>query len=139
MHDDEEIRYALDGSAFFDIRGKSHLVNYNSRANWACPRGVHRPMDSHSRRCRGSSCPSGWNLPPLHPRRAKRYQGPPSVQGQPLLTPSRTMALVYRVLTNPCRLQENPKWTPLNRSEETDVNPYRVDYVREVREITSHA
>ena len=83
MHDDEEIRYALDGSAFFDIRGKSHLVNYNSRANWACPRGVHRPMDSHSRRCRGSSCPSGWNLPPLHPRRKCISQDDETLQGIP--------------------------------------------------------
>ena len=24
MHDDEEIRYALGGSAFFDVRGESH-------------------------------------------------------------------------------------------------------------------
>jgi 1,2-dihydroxy-3-keto-5-methylthiopentene dioxygenase len=28
--------------------------------------------------------------------------------------------------------KDEPKWTPLNRGSETDENPYRKEYVREV-------
>lgn len=33
--------------------------------------------------------------------------------------------------TNAMRLfKEDPKWTPLNRGEETDANQYRQDYLK---------
>lgn len=28
--------------------------------------------------------------------------------------------------------QDEPKWTPYNRDEATDINPYRVEYLKSI-------
>lgn len=40
------------------------------------------------------------------------------------------ITLVHVVLTS--FLQDEPKWIPYNRSADTDVNSYRLEYVRSI-------
>ncbi|KAI0031099.1 1,2-dihydroxy-3-keto-5-methylthiopentene dioxygenase [Vararia minispora EC-137] len=94
MHEDEEIRYILDGSGFFDLR--EHPTD-----NWI---RVHL------------------------------------VPGDLLVVP----AGIYHRFTldeankiQAMRLfKEEPKWTPHNRNEATDNNPYRIDYLSSLQTIT---
>jgi len=90
MHEDEEIRYILDGSGFFDIRES--------------------PSDEWIRLA--------------------------VVPGDLLVIP----AGIYHRFTldegdyvHAIRLfQDEPKWVPYNRSEETEANPHRAAYLREI-------
>ncbi|KAI9456043.1 1,2-dihydroxy-3-keto-5-methylthiopentene dioxygenase [Lactarius psammicola] len=90
MHEDEEIRYILSGSGFFDVR--------------------ELPSDEWIR---------------IH-----------VLPGDLLVIP----AGIYHRFTldelngiKALRLfKDEPKWIPYSRSQETDLNPYRVQYVKEI-------
>ncbi|KAF9239484.1 1,2-dihydroxy-3-keto-5-methylthiopentene dioxygenase [Melanogaster broomeanus] len=90
MHEDEEIRYILEGSGFFDVR--------------------EHPSDSWIR-CHLDA-------------------------GDLMVLPAgiyHRFTLDEKNVIKAMRLfQDEPKWTPYNRAEATDVNPYRLEYLRSI-------
>jgi len=90
MHEDEEIRYILEGGGYFDVRehASEAWIRCHMRAGdlLVLPAGIyHRfTLDEGNK--------------------------------------SRTMRL----------FKDEPKWIAHNRGPETDVNPYRIDYVKSV-------
>jgi len=90
LHEDDEIRYILSGSGFFDVREASG---------------------------------DAWIRIGVEP-------------GDLLVISAgiyHRFTLDERDNIKALRLfKEEPKWTPYNRSEETDANPYRIDYLKSV-------
>ena len=86
LHEDEEIRYILDGSGFFDVRGKDD--------DW-----IRLKLDKYDLMI----MPAG-----IYHR---------------FTTDSNNYTKAMRLF------KDDPKWTPLNRGEQTDENQYRKQYL----------
>ncbi|QDS70442.1 1,2-dihydroxy-3-keto-5-methylthiopentene dioxygenase [Venturia effusa] len=87
LHEDEEIRYIIDGSGFFDVRGKDDdwiRISLEKGDLMIMPAGIYHRFTTDE----------------------KDY--------------TKAMRL----------FKDDPKWTPLNRGEETDGNEYRKAYLQ---------
>jgi len=90
LHEDDEIRYILSGSGFFDVREHPSdqwiRIHISSGDLLVIPAGIYHR----------------FTLDELNAIKALRL------------------------------FKDEPKWTPYSRSEETEINPFRVQYVKEI-------
>jgi 1,2-dihydroxy-3-keto-5-methylthiopentene dioxygenase len=133
MHDDEEIRYILEGSGFFDVRGEPVFSSMlpsppDRQTNGSAYRASNGHMDPFtSRRWRPHHSSSG-HLSPILSRRSEYDAHHASLQGN-----IRSIAVVTPVMVLMKHSdQDEPKWTAHNRSSDTDINPQRLQYLRSI-------
>ena len=128
MHEDEEIRYILEGSGYFDMRGR-HF-------------------------CSVPGQPTGTLTVPEHATESwiRCHMGvgdllvlPAGIYHRSSLDTTnrvRTMRLfkvgassrhvhILGLISRP-RMQDEPKWIAHNRGQETDANPFRIQYVQSI-------
>jgi len=90
LHEDDEIRYILSGSGFFDVREASSdawiRIGVEAGDLLVIPAGIYHR----------------FTLDEKDNIKALRL------------------------------FKDEPKWTPYNRSDKTEVNPYRIDYLKKV-------
>eukprot|EP00842_Homolaphlyctis_polyrhiza_P005703 jgi/Hompol1/6133/HPOL_004838-RA len=101
IHEDEEIRYILEGSGFFDIRDKED-----------------RWVRIHTEK--GDMIILGCD-----DRDDRDDTAQPAGSYHRFILDSTNYIKAMRLF------KEDPKWTPINRSAETDTNAFRVKYVAE--------
>lgn len=114
LHEDEEIRWILAGGGYFDVRdGEDRWVRMALEEGdlVVLPAGIYHRFTTDEKNVR---C-----LP---------LNGIGLVRGFRVVFANLAPLWQY---TKAMRLfKEDPKWTPLQRDEETDKNPYRQDYLK---------
>lgn len=101
LHEDEEIRYILDGSGFFDVRDKNDdwvRIRLEKYDLMIMPAGIYHRFTTDSDNVSGLDA---------------------NADGADGLQYTKAMRL----------FQDDPKWTPLNRGADTDGNVQRKEYL----------
>lgn len=106
LHEDEEIRYILDGEGFFDVRGVNDewvRIRLAKGDLIILPPGIYHRFTTDSKNV--------------------RYYTTLILLGSPSL-------IYWEKYIKAIRLfKDEPKWTPLNRAPELDGNPARQEYL----------
>lgn len=111
MHEDEEIRYIRDGKGYFDVRNEGDewvRILLEKDDLIILPAGIYHRFTTDE---------SNVSIPTLLKLRVK-------------LEANATQFIVAMRL-----FKEEPKWTPLNRGPDVDVNPYRQEYVHKTLKV----
>ena len=106
LHEDEEIRYILDGEGYFDVRSEGDdwvRIRLEKDDLIILPAGIYHRFTTDSKNVGSNSTADNLVMPML---KESQY--------------IKAMRL----------FKEEPKWTPLNRDARVDENPYRKEYVR---------
>ena len=104
LHEDEEIRYILDGQGFFDVRSEGDewvRIRLEKDDLIILPAGIYHRFTTDSNNV-GSCVPTAGS----------------------------TILMRLQYIKAMRLFKEEPKWTPLNRGPQVDDNPYRKEYVR---------
>lgn len=129
MHEDEEIRYVLSGSGFFDVRGEfaarlrqqdSSILLWTINAEHATERWIRVHLTPGDLLVLPAGIYHRFTLDEKNAVKALRLFKACHQYMQPFPHPF----TIYQ--------QDEPKWTPHNRSQETDANPYRQLYLQSV-------
>lgn len=116
LHEDEEIRYIRGGKGYFDVRNEGDewvRIELEKDDLIILPPGIYHRFTTDE-----------TNVSVIRLRNLLYLQG--DFAGGTLLT-GRCVRLQY---VHAMRLfKEEPKWTPLNRSDELNENPHRKGYV----------
>lgn len=126
MHEDEEIRYILSGSGFFDVRG----TGINTPCLNLCDiRFSETPTDAWIRL---AVEPGDLLVIPAGIYHRFTLDEADNIKALRLFKVSvqNLSRLVYSELMNDH--QDEPKWVPHNRDTSTDVNPYRIEYLEAI-------
>ena len=114
LHEDEEIRYILDGEGFFDVRSEGDdwvRIRLEKDDLIILPAGIYHRFTTDSKNV---------SLPPLAPWLYNILNDLQYIKAMRLF-------------------KEEPKWTPLDRGPQIDENPYRKEYVRtRGQSVTAH-
>lgn len=106
LHEDEEIRYVLDGEGFFDVRGVQDewvRIHLEKGDLIVLPAGIyHRFTTDNHNVSAAAICGSHMSL---------------------LTSGSKKYIKAMRLF------KDEPKWTPLNRAPELEKNPARKEYI----------
>ncbi len=126
MHEDEEIRYILSGSGFFDVRGKRMPIH------WWGARVLMIPSESPSDAwIRIAVVPGDLIVIPAGIYHRFTLDEANNIKALRLFKVCFPVHPSYRVSLMQST-QDEPKSIPHNRGPTTDVNPYRVDYLKSI-------
>ena len=113
MHEDEEIRYVLEGAGYFDVRSAGDEGKGEKEGRWI--------------RCRLEK----GDLIVLPAGIYHRFTVDEGNVSRRFLVGRRTLLTACSQFIKAMRLfKDEPKWTPLNRGPEVDENPIRKEYVQ---------
>lgn len=104
LHEDEEIRYIRDGHGFFDVRSEGDdwiRIALEKDDLIILPAGIYHRFTTDDKNV---------SVQAIEEKKA---------------TDKAQHIVAMRLF------KEEPKWTPLNRGPEVDVNPYRQEYVQQ--------
>jgi hypothetical protein len=155
LHEDEEIRYICDGSGYFDVRGKS--CGNPKKIPFVCwNRGAEKvyyhtdgtdkewirikvepndlvvlPAGIYHRYVNTGDCPRDRSRSSIILCRFTLDTGD-YIKAMRLFQVLAVCPTEMTLFANFVEIQDEPKWIPHPRSENTDVNPYRQGYVKSV-------
>lgn len=108
LHEDEEIRYILDGGGYFDVRGKDD--------DW-----IRIKLDKHDLMIMPAGIYHRFTTDEQNVSRHLAAIGSEGNTNSDIMQYTKAMRL----------FKDDPKWTPLNRGSDTDANAFRQEYLKQ--------